>query len=88
MVPTPAINHHDRAQAVDIETHGEGQHRERSGVVESNGDGPLCRHKPQGCDRAEKGGADGIGRDLGSLMLRALVAHQHEERCEEREQRN
>ena len=81
-------HHHDRAQAVDIETHGEGQHRERSGVVETNGNGPLCRHKPQGHDGAKERRADRIGRDLGALMPRALVAHQHNERREEREQRN
>ena len=89
MVPTPEIKyHHDCAQAVDIETHGEGQRCERSGVIETNGDGPLCRHKPQGRNGAEKGRADRIGRDLGALMPRALVAHQHNERREEREQRN
>ena len=81
-------HHHDRAQAVDMETHGEGQRRERSGIVETNGNGPLCRHKPQRRDGTKKGRADGIGRDLGSLMPRALVAHQHNERYEEREQRN
>ncbi|MCG3776681.1 MAG: hypothetical protein JW395_3541 [Nitrospira sp.] len=59
-------HHHDRAQAVDKETHRKSQGGERSRVVETNDDRPLRRHKPQGRNGAEKGNADGKGGDLGS----------------------